>query len=107
MKISLWPQFFLIVFIFSDDCVTSKAVDKKNDQPLLKLDKLGELSYQISVSSLEELSNFLRIAGDKKMTEARAILEGRTYMESSNFVVSYFPLTFWQKFISNNHHFWK
>lgn len=55
-------------------------MDKKNDQPLLKLDKLGELSYQISVSSLEELSNFLRIAGDKKMTEARAILEGVIYI---------------------------
>lgn len=58
----------------SDDGVVSKAVDKSG-QPLLKVDKLGELTFKISVSSLEQLSNLLRFAGDKKIAEARAILE--------------------------------
>ncbi|XP_033629492.1 armadillo repeat-containing protein 4-like [Asterias rubens] len=58
----------------SDDGLRSKAKDS-NDQPLLFIEKLGELNQKVHVYSLVELNNVLKAAGDKKVQEARAILE--------------------------------
>ncbi|XP_794287.4 armadillo repeat-containing protein 4 [Strongylocentrotus purpuratus] len=58
----------------SDDGLRSIATDK-DEQPLLQLQKLGELHSKLSVRSMEQLAAVLRVAGDKKMTETRAILE--------------------------------
>lgn len=63
------------LFLLSDDGVTSKDKDG-NDTPLLTLQKLGELSFKLHVSNMVFLSEVMKLSGDKKMLEARAILEG-------------------------------
>lgn len=60
---------------FSNDGVTSKEKDG-SDTPLLTLQKLGESSFKLHVSNLVFLSEVMKVSGDKKMLEARAILEG-------------------------------
>lgn len=66
------------LFLLSDDGVTSKDKDG-NDTPLLTLQKLGELSFKLHVSNMVFLSEVMKLSGDKKMLEARAILEGMPF----------------------------
>ena len=49
----------------------SEATSPKDNHPLLELS-----GNKLSVLSLEQAENVLRVAGDKKMVELRACLEG-------------------------------
>ncbi|XP_033112504.1 armadillo repeat-containing protein 4-like [Anneissia japonica] len=76
-KTVLEPTAFGSGYETSNDAVTSEAKDK-NDQPLLTMRKLGELNYDLKVHCFNQLCNVLKVAGEMKMREARAILEANT-----------------------------
>lgn len=73
-KTSLEPSAFTGEYDHSDDAVKSKDKDG-SDTPLLTLQKLGELNFKLHVSSLVFLAEVMKVAGEKKMLEARSILE--------------------------------
>ena len=62
--------------IYRGENFVSEAVAQSDSQPLLVLKKLAPDSYQASIRSLEFADTVLKVAGDKKMVELRACLEG-------------------------------
>ena len=65
------------IFFRGEDLVSEATAEK--DQPLFCLKKDG-VSFDCSVMTLDFCEQVLRAAGDKKMHEVRACLEGKLHL---------------------------
>ncbi|XP_077997290.1 outer dynein arm-docking complex subunit 2-like isoform X2 [Glandiceps talaboti] len=72
---SLEPSAFTGGYEQNDDGGLTSTAKDKEDNPFLVMEKRGEVNYILKVSSLEQVCAVLKNASDKKMHEARCILE--------------------------------